>query len=195
MPTVNTLNKHIAPIAPTGARLDQRDYPVAANQTIKAGDLVILNSGSVEQALALNATAYGATIGANTVDILGVALADITMTGASETTTGRSTIPVAISTDFECRAVNASVLAGTAASHLANAANHVALSGVTIGSSYVPTRVTGATNSHWFYAMHTTGDGSGQLIVKDKAIGQQATDIFGVVRVGLRASGRDIDAP
>ena len=94
------------------------------------------------------------------------------------------------------RAVNASVLDGTAATFLANAAGHTALSSVSIGSTFVFARITSSSNAGWFYALHANaGDASGQFIVKDKGEGTNSSDIFGVVRTGLRASGRDIDAP
>ena len=168
MPKVNVFDKFVRVRPKSGRSIVQRELTVAANQTIRAGDLVKLNSGSLEQLAALNANA-NSTTAIDGVDLLGVALADITMTGSSETTTGRTKIPVAILDD------NVEV-----AFRIYNStAGDAEPQDVTIGTAYQAVRWTSNSNSVWWYAATTTTT-NGTFRLVEKSQDSAAGDDYGI---------------
>lgn len=92
----NTFEKQVRVRTSDGSVPHQQDYPVAASQTIKLGDIVAISSGTVAQAIALPGSNSTET-SAGSVTLLGVAMADITTTGTVDEQADR--IPVAIFDD------------------------------------------------------------------------------------------------
>lgn len=169
MPIANTFTKFWEVRPTSGMSINQKDYQVAANTTINEGDLVTVSSGLVTQAMAANATANSANAAYANGAIVGVALASITTTGSSETTTGRTTIPVAI-LDDNCEV----------AYRLWNATpGDSELQDVAIGTAYAPMRWTSSPNTITWYAISTSTT-NGAFILTEKSVGSNATDDYGV---------------
>ena len=92
----NTFEKQVRVRTTDGSIPHSQDYPVAASNTIKLGDIVAISSGTVAQAIAIPGSNNTET-SAGSVVVLGVAMADIT-TGASVDEQA-DRIPVAIFDD------------------------------------------------------------------------------------------------
>lgn len=168
MPKANVFDKFVRVRPTSGRSVNQKEVTVAANTTIRYGDLVRLNSGVLEQAFAANSTANGAQAYGNAT-IYGVALADIVTGASGEATTGRTKIPVAV-LDDNCEV----------ALRFWNAtAGDSELQDVTLGEEYEPMRWTSNPNTITWYGMSvTTTNGSFRLV--EKSPDSAAADDYGI---------------
>lgn len=175
----NQLTKYTQ-VRRVGGTLNQRDYPVAASQTIQPGDWLNLSSGTVQQSLSLPGSNNSVTASGSGQQFVGMALAGITTnSSAVEASTGRTTIPVAIfdaETEVLVRIYNAT--AGSAEPQDVN-----------LGTSYNLSRFRGASASVWFYVMNTsTTDANVSLI--EKSLESAADEDYGFVWVRPIAAAR-----
>lgn len=171
MPKVNVFDKVVKVRRSDGSPVNQKEYTVVASTTILPGDIVVLNAGSVEQALAVNANANSLTTSSNT-SVTGIALAGIvTNSGAAEAATGRTTIPVAIldgETEVAMRFYNAT-------------AGDSELQDVTVGSTYAFVRWSGAggnANTAWYAASTSTTNPT--FVLVEKSQDSAPSDDYGI---------------
>jgi len=175
----NTLNKYFQ-VRRVGGTLNQRDYTVAASQTILPGDFLNLSSGTVQQALSLPGSNNTVTASGAGQQFIGIALAGITTNSSGvEASTGRTTIPVAIfdaDTEVLVRIYNA-----TAAS--------AEPQDVTVNTSYNLSRFRGASASIWFYVMNTSTTDA-NVSLTEKSIESAVDEDYGFVWVRPIAAAR-----
>lgn len=184
MATPNVFNK-VLRVRPTiGFRFRQLDVPIAASQTIYTYDILAKTSGAntFEQSIALPGTNSTGTASGGSLPIYAVALAPITTgSGGTETTTGRSTIPVAVFDDnleLEMRIYNATA---------ANAEpRDISLTGAT---KYQFQRWRGTSATEWWYSLIVTTT-NGEFTYVERGGDSADDDDYGLVWVKAIASVR-----
>lgn len=179
MAQVNTFDKFWKVRNPAGGSPTIRDYPVTANTTINAGDLVILTSGAVDVGMGANTTANGANAAYNNTNFIGVAMQSIVMGATEEATTLRTTVPVAILND-NCEVAYRLWSATPADAELAD---------VSLGAVYEPIRWTSNPNTIQWYAV-TPVTTKGCMILKEKSPDSASGDDYGIGWFSLLPSRR-----
>jgi hypothetical protein len=158
----------------------QKLVPVAASQTIKKGDLLVLTGGAgvltCQQAIAAPSASTLSSLSSGTDAVLGIAQENIT-TNASlvEVATGKTAINVTIldpTVEIGLRIYNATA----SASELAD---------LTMGQTYKFARWTTADGDS-FYVLTTTT--SGEFVYVEPYPGSEASDDYGVAIVRLNLS-------
>jgi hypothetical protein len=173
------------PAEGAGGALNQREYVVDVSQTIKYGDVVLLSTNKVQEALALPGSNNSATISGGNLASLGIALADITTNSAGvEAVTGRMAIPVGIWD------ANLDVILGVYNGTPANAIP----SNVAFGTRYNLARVRGASASSWGYMLAYGSTTNGELVVQQTSGQTAASEIYGLVIARYLASTAATDA-
>lgn len=163
----------IRPAQGSGGAFNQIDAPVAASQTIKAGDFVSLSSGSVQQALALPGANNTATTSTGNLPMLGVALADITTNASAVDPSGRTSIPVAI---LDGNLEVTLMIWNSTASNSTQA-------NLTLGTSYWIARVRNNSASEWYYAVSSASPTNGELRFVERSPETTSTEQYGLATV------------
>ena len=154
---LNTQEKFVRVSTASGALPYVVDWPVAASQTIKKGDFLIISSGAstCEQAIALPGSNSTET-SSGSVSILGVAMADITTTASVSEATDR--IPVALAND-DLRILLPIYNSSASAAEPQD---------LTRGTAYQLSRWRGTASTIWWYAVDT-GTSNGELIYVNRS--------------------------
>lgn len=180
----NIIGKYTQVRRQGSANLVQRDFTVAASQTINQGDWLTVSSGAetVEQALALPGSDNTVTANGSGAKVIGIALTGITTNSGGVATdgSGRTTIPVAIlddSTEVLTRIYNASAAAAEPQDVLVN-------------TDYVLARYR-ATATTWWYMMSTSTTNA-ILKLTEKSPESAADEDYGFVWVKAIAAARNI---
>jgi len=178
-PTRNSFTKVVEVRPTSGGSIDQKEYTVTANTTIERGDLVLLSSDALVQAMGANATANGANAAYANTNITGVALARITMGATEEAGSGRTKIPVAILND-NCEVLMRLWHATPGSAELQD---------VSAGTLYEPMRWTSSPNTITWYAA-TTQTTNGAFSLVEKSQDSLAADDYGLAWFKLIPSRR-----
>lgn len=133
--------------------------PVAASQTINAGDIVALSSGLIQQAIALPGSNNSATLSGGALGTLGIALDGIVTNSAGVDSTSqllpKTTIPVALfdgNLEFLTRVWNATP-------------SNTPITNLTLLQFYQIGRYRGASaNIWWYFISTTTTNGEAQYV-------------------------------
>lgn len=175
MAKVDTFDKVLRVRPRTGFRLMQKEVTIAASQNIKMYDILAKTSGAntYEQSCALDGSNSTGTASGGNLPIFGVAAAPIvTGSGGTETTTGRSTIPVWVFDDnLElCMRIYNSTATSAEPRDLV------------LGTAYQFQRWRGASADEWWYSLITTTT-NGELHYVERAAGSADDDNYGLVWV------------
>jgi hypothetical protein len=152
----------------TGA--DALLLPVAASQTIQEGDLLVLSSGLLAQAVALPGSNNSWSASGGSLGTMYVAAAPIVTGGSVNPEVDRIPVYNLNAVHFLCR-----IYAATAAD-----SQQIDLA---VGTSYRVGRWRGASASEWWYALSTNAT-NGDVTYVAPSPESAPTDNFGLVLVG-----------
>lgn len=182
----NTLTKIGPYLRSQSADLNIQVFPVAASQTIKAGDFLNVSSGALAQALALPGSNGTATASGAGQTVWGVAMEDCITNSSGQFVnaagqpdgTGRVGLQIAVVDDT----LNALVRIFNATASSAEQQD------VVLGTNYELVRYR-VTADNWFYAMGTTTTNPNTKLV-EKSIESTPDEDYGWVWIKVLAANR-----